>query len=913
MDLVSDKNNSYIITRFLILISAILIILIPAESYCTGMNEIELSVDNTTEFDQLGFRPKIALVLSGGGARGLAHIGAIRKLEEAGIKPDYIVATSMGAVIGGLYASGYSISEIDSTMRATDWDGILSVSAGSNRNRLFLDQKEMQDRSLVTLRFKNFEFIIPEAVSFGNKYIGVLQRMLWNSKYHCNDSFDSLRYIFRPVVTDLVSGKSISLEKGNMVRAIRASSTFPLRFPPVREKGMILVDGGILANLPVDHAKKFNPDIIIAVDVSSPLNKETAIDNPLTIADQVISLSMKIFSDSAAKHADILIKPDIGTISNLEFNKIDSLILMGEIATQSEFFDLKEIINKKTNSNFQDYVLATGLSEMIEKADTIVCRGLKDKDDKYFCSKFRKFSDNRQDAVKKLLLNFPRYRKVLLSYNKLNNSIHLEARQFHKVDSIIVNFENRSITKKIIELFDNQLKNKEFDPYRKKKLEESVLNLLRENDYSFASITEFYSDSIGGNIHLSLDAGRLKHIIIKGNEETPEFMVLRELLLKEGDIITADRLVESWYNLISTGLYSDVQFKVDCSNEITDKILIISVKERGSQMISIGASTDNERKLKFGLDLIQENLMNLGSRLSMRLVAGDRDQKVNLMLSIPRIFSTLFTSRISGYAERKEYYEYKTVTEIPTNDYRKEESGEFSEERYGFKAAAGTRIQKNGIFDIELRLEKQRFYNLAQRIVPEFYALSTIKVKTLFDSEDDSYFPREGRLLKISLESTIYRESSSSGFSKAEYYHANNYSFGDNTIRSSIFFGYADKTLPVPEFFSIGGIDDFFGFREDESRGRQKIRASLEYRRLMPFQLFFDTYMSLRYDIGSVWTNPESIQINDLKHGVGFKIAFDTPLGPASFATGKSFFFLKNPFAMGWGETKMYFSIGLKM
>jgi len=151
------------------------------------------------------------------------------------------------------------------------------------------------------------------------------------------------------------------------------------------------------------------------------------------------------------------------------------------------------------------------------------------------------------------------------------------------------------------------------------------------------------------------------------------------------------------------------------------------------------------------------------------------------------------------------------------------------------------------------------------------------------------------------------------GFSKAEFYFSSIFSIDKHIIRPSLQFGFADKTLPIPEFFSLGGQDNFFGFREDDDFGRQIFVGSLEYRIQLPFSLFFDTYFSFRYDIGSIWKQFEAIKFSSFKHGAGATVALDSPIGPAKFSVGKGFYFFKEPYTVVWGETTVYFSLGIKL
>ena len=149
--------------------------------------------------------------------------------------------------------------------------------------------------------------------------------------------------------------------------------------------------------------------------------------------------------------------------------------------------------------------------------------------------------------------------------------------------------------------------------------------------------------------------------------------------------------------------------------------------------------------------------------------------------------------------------------------------------------------------------------------------------------------------------------------SKAIFKYKANHTMGNHTFSPGVFFGFADVSTPLPELFNLGGQDDFLGLLEDQEKGRQIARGQIEWRYKSPFDIFFDTYFSLRYDLGAAWVVPEAIKFNELKHGVGASIAFDTPVGPAKFSIGQSFFFVKEPTKIIYGPLTLYYSIGIRL
>ena len=215
-------------------------------------------------------RPRVAVVLSGGGAKGTAHIGALKVIEEAGVPIDMIVGTSMGSIIGGLYAIGYTTEQLDSIFMAQDWNTLLSDKA--YRNALNLQTREQNSQYILSVPF----FEKPQDLISGGVIKGRnIGRMLWQltEGYHDSIDFQKMPIPFACISQDLVTGEEIVFRNGVLPIAIRASMSIPGVFAPVDLDGMVLVDGGMVNNYPVDVALAMGADYIIGVDVQSPLLK----------------------------------------------------------------------------------------------------------------------------------------------------------------------------------------------------------------------------------------------------------------------------------------------------------------------------------------------------------------------------------------------------------------------------------------------------------------------------------------------------------------------------------------------------------------------------------------------------------------------------------------------------------------
>jgi NTE family protein len=280
-------------------------------------------------------RPRICLVLSGGGARGMAHIGVLKVLEELKIPIDCIAGTSMGAVVGGLYASGMTAAQIDATIRSLDWQEAFRDTPP--RRDLAFRRKEDDRNFLVRLPLglKHGQILLPKGLIQGQKLQETLRQL--TLPFGNDTNFDLLPTPFRAVATDLVSGDAVLLDKGDLALAMRASISAPGLFAPVESQGLLLVDGGLAENLPIDVARGMHADILIVSDVSFPLQPRESLDSALTISNQMLAILVRKDADrqrATLSAADLLIEPKLGTASSTDFTAAGSTIAAGESAAR---------------------------------------------------------------------------------------------------------------------------------------------------------------------------------------------------------------------------------------------------------------------------------------------------------------------------------------------------------------------------------------------------------------------------------------------------------------------------------------------------------------------------------------------------------------------------------------------------
>lgn len=272
--------------------------------------------------------PKVGLVLSGGGAKGLAHIGVLKVIDSLGVRIDYIGGTSMGAAVGGLYASGYSAKQLDSIFREIDFDVLLGDKV-PRASKTFQERKNAE-KYAASLPLNNFKIKLPSSISRGQNVFNLFTKLTMNVR-EISD-FSKLPIPFYCMATNMETGASILLDYGNLAEAIAISSTLPTLFQPVEHEGLLLMDGGIANNYPIEHIKTKDLDYIIGVNVQEDLLSKDEIKSVSEILTQISNFRTVEAMKKKIKLTDIYIEPDVEGYSIISFNKGLEIIERGEIS-----------------------------------------------------------------------------------------------------------------------------------------------------------------------------------------------------------------------------------------------------------------------------------------------------------------------------------------------------------------------------------------------------------------------------------------------------------------------------------------------------------------------------------------------------------------------------------------------------
>jgi len=320
---------------------------------------------------------KVGLVLSGGGAKGLAHIGVLKVLEEAGIRIDYIGGTSMGAMIGALYASGYTANELDSIISSIDYLQLMQDKLPRKSKSNY--QKENTEKYAITLPIKNGNIVLPTAVSKGQNIFNMLSRL--TEHVHEVDDFSKLPIPFFCVATNLETGAAEILERGFLPEAIRASGSFPTLLNPVEIDGKLLTDGGVVNNFPVDIMREKGIDFIIGVDVQDKLKDKDALNSAPNILMQIVNFQMYEGSELKRKETDLYMHPDISNYNVVSFDFAKEIIAKGKEVAGKQITYLKEIASKQKKTHVINRITRI-------KKDMLYISGIKISGNNYYTNEY---------------------------------------------------------------------------------------------------------------------------------------------------------------------------------------------------------------------------------------------------------------------------------------------------------------------------------------------------------------------------------------------------------------------------------------------------------------------------------------------------------------------------------------------
>ena len=812
--------------------------------------------------------PKVGLVLSGGGARGIAHVGVFQALEKYNIPIDMIIGTSMGSIVGGFYAAGYSADELEGLAKSIDWNDLFRDE--TDRENLFLGQKLEKDRFLINIRFEGLSAQVPSSLTSGQKILSVISEKLYNASYQMVYDFDSLKVPFRAVATNLIDGERIIIGQGDLAEAINASATVPLLFSPVIWDDMLLVDGGLKSNLSADVAKALGMDVIIVVDISSPLRTQDELKAPWEIADQVTTIMMQTQYAHQIEIADVVIKPALDEVGSSDFDKIDEMIAAGRAAVDSAIGKINVVLRKNQPPLTGEMYPISGFKLEDQDGKELM------PSDFLHAQSGKLISQNEiEDDVHTLMIS-GNWREVKA---ELSDSVLYYKVKAHSLPDSIIMSGNQIFPDSILfrYLLSSDTLSNEFNNLISGL--KKIRKFYHDHGYVLMDFSGVRFDN-GNNLIIGIDEGTVDEIEIEGNVGTTDLVILRDFPFRPGDAYNTDRIKTGIEAIYNTQLFDKVS--VNIKRQDGNRILLLKVKEKLYTVVRLGGKAGTERGAQGYMEIGNDNFIGIGSKIALTARYGDSDRQAILSYRMDRIFRSYFTFGAQGYYQWALNPYYKQVNKL----------GEYIEERSGVKILLGQQLQKLGQMSVELRIENAKDYMAAGQFDnAQSSELRTITIRSITDKRDNIGFTTKG------IYNIWYWEAGNEQifegqekFTKASVNLEGYYTYwNDHTFHLRGVIGVGDKTLPFSEYFRLGGPDSFVGFHEYELYGRQTVFANLEYRYKLPWRLLSDTYLGFRYDIGGVWETPDLVMTGeDFFSGRGIWLGIDTALGPLLLTYGDS-------------------------
>lgn len=806
----------------------------------------------------------VGIALSGGGARGFAHIGVLEELEKNGIDVDVVAGTSMGGIIGGLYAAGIPPSDIEAAALNISWGDFFS-DRPQRGSQLFTRRAESEG-DLLTLRFEGFNPRIPTALSSGQKLVNVLSSLTLNSAYFSKGDFANLNKRLAVVATDIVTGKKIVFEGGSLIDAIRATMGVPLAFTPVERQGKLLMDGGLLEPVPTETARKLGADFVIAVDVTSDLMPIEEISDAIDIAGQVTTILSEDTKNRLLDKADFVVTPDLLGFKAMAFEKGKGAIEQGRRAMASGMSELRRRLAQVTDTCAQVSIdsvnLVGGLTEVHGSLD-----------------------QRARDSL--LRLQGQVLRRVLVdqavfelfrsgAYVDVRSRWHdgildVEATPFATIGQLQINgnqaYDDSTLVK--VSEFGRAPVN---SLTRLQELYENILSFYRKNGYDLAQIKGAWLDTTTQALEIVLDEGRISGVSVEGNHKTRWWVVTSYFPLRPGDLYSKFPAMRGVQDIHASGLYDNVNLRLEERNG--GVWITIVVKERPFTFARLSARYHEDFHPESQIKLGYANLFGTGNEISTAARFSERRKVYQLQLRADRIFRSFITYDVRLYYSNDKIGQYH-------NDKKTRDR---TDKRWGVKLGIGQQLWKRGLFDISARFEGVK-YQYSDDSVGTERRVASIQSSLTVDTRDRFTFPRGGRLLKLTGEIASDVLSADEVFKKLEgvtEMYVGFTSWLDVHPRLSL--GLSEDEMPVYEKYRLGGSRSFYGYALDQLVGDKYLLGNVEVR-LGPF---YRTYLSFRYDAGQVFGRFEEVRFQGLRHAFGLMLGIDTPLGPMSLSYGRA-------------------------
>ncbi len=792
--------------------------------------------------------PRVGLVLSGGGGRGFSHLGVLRMLEEEGIPLYCVVGTSMGAVVGGLYASGYSPAEIDSLLGRYSWDDMFRDRP--DRPLMYTGRKDVSDRHLVEFRLQGLKPRWARSLSTGQRVSQALAEMVWRAPVQGFGDFDRLRMRFRAVATDLESGMRVEMGGGDLAEAMRASMSVPLLLQPVEMDGRLLVDGGIVSNIPVESARKLGAELVIAVDVTSPLRERGKLKEAWELADQVVGIMQAGANQRSREAADILLLPDLPPDPMNVVPPRELQIQAGENAMRGELAHLRRLMTPSPLPAEHNLPVSDACSLRVEVpdgegwrvlqagqacpngSDLLLKRALQRdtwtrEERDLLCQDLRRCGcfemvqlleeEATPDGVVLRLRPYPPVRhSVLLGTNALRRHERGAVWRQMGLDSLLATMEGGP-----------RLRAEALDS-----LSQELEERLHRAGFALATVDSV--QQLGDTLAVHVDPGILHELRTDGLRRLKPEELLKEFQPRAGELFIVDDADRSIRRLFATGLFDQVYLRLE--REGRRNVAVIHAQDRDFPVLRAGLRYGSAREGEGFVQLLWENLLRRSLRGDLQVLVGARRQEQRAALERDRIWRSLLTARFGLSHTQQQLWLRGEDSPHPDG-----QSLPFERENFSLHMRAGQQIQGLGTVFASTALE---WDEEGAQSSHWHRRLLRLGLQSVVDSRDRRGLTRTGELHKVSFEQLVDEEGEKAYRLLAEIDSWR--SLGRHTAQLGLLVGSTDSPARQ-DHFEFGGDPWLRSLHPIEAAGRQALGLRACWRSLLKHGTLGDWHASLRW------------------------------------------------------------------
>ncbi|MBU0984341.1 MAG: patatin-like phospholipase family protein [candidate division Zixibacteria bacterium] len=822
---------------------------------------------------QVNGKPLVtSLALSGGGARGISGIGLLKAFEDRDVQLHAIAGTSIGGIVGGLYACGYPADDISAIFRNLDISDLLSDEP--RRSSMFASQRQERDRHLLTIRFDGFRPQIPQALTGGQKLTALMLHYTNGPNYLAGQDFTRLPIPFKTISTDIVSGEPVILSRGSLADALRATMAFPLAFTGVEQGDRLLMDGGMLMPVPVEIVREMTPtDIpVVAVNTTSPLLAKANISTPVDIANQVTSIMTAEKLVRQLDLADFVIEPVPTSYSSANFNNLDTLIALGYAAGQAMADSLAALRGRATTLPVyfpvsidilaDDSTLAAKLTRALPRRTFTLNQLTEDLKTVVRTESLYSLTATLQPTIGEVPPDFDADSLVNLTV-EVRPSLPLSTthirfegnRHFHDTTLLVLcTGDEETVSRSSLN-----------------SASERIADNYHAAGYDLAHVSDVQVDYEHREITFVIDEAIIQRVDVRDNERSKDWLIRSYVPLKAGKPFSTSRAARGIDNLYGTDLFDRVT--LDLRPMDSGALVNIAVKERKYSQLRVGWHWDDEYQSEEFVELMDDNVGGVGMEYLVHAQYGNERRDIHTGLRFDRIFFTYFTAQLDVHyreLERNLFDEFGLT------------KGSRDENRWGFRVSLGQQLARLGSVTGSLEFEELETRDPGQES-PRRLGLRTLSVSSLFETLDRTPFPHSGE--RHYLELTFAGKLIGGDIEYTRFFSSleTNRPLGDYVtygLRMTI--GLSRRGLPPSEKFYAGGMYSFAGFRTSELAGDKLLLINQELRLKLPLQL----YLIGHWDNGDVYTTSDNIKLKNLQQGFGISIALDSPVGPFEFGYG---------------------------